>query len=121
MTHVASLTNTDSYFDAYSEILEPFGKIAMIDDPAEPLDYMKMKPKSLSLHIEFMYARSMFNAVDMDEQGKLLNRVADLIDQGNIRTTVGKNLGAINAENLKAAHAELESGQSIGKIVLEGF
>lgn len=121
VTQVASLTNTDSYFDTYTEILAPFGKIAMIDDPTEPLDYMKMKPKSLSLHIEFMFARSMFNAADIDEQSRLLNRVADLIDQGYIQTTVGKNLGTINAENLRAAHAELESGQSIGKIVLEGF
>ncbi len=121
ITHVASLTNTDSYFDSYTELLDPFGKIAMIDDPAEPLDYMKMKPKSLSLHIEFMFARSMFKAIDIDEQGKLLNRVADLINQGYIQTTVGKNLGVINAKNLKAAHAELESGTSIGKIVLEGF
>jgi len=121
VTHVASLTNTDSYFDTYTEILAPFGKIALIDDPAEPLDYMKMKPKSLSLHIEFMFARSMFDAADIDEQSKLLNRVADLIDQGYIQTTVGKNLGTINSENLKIAHAELESGKSIGKIVLEGF
>jgi zinc-binding alcohol dehydrogenase family protein len=121
LTHVASLTNTDSYFDTYIEQLVPFGRIAMIDDPAEPLDVMKMKFKSLSLHIEFMYARSMFNAADMDEQSRLLTRVADLIDQGYIQTTVGKNLGTINATNLKTAHAELESGQSIGKIVLEGF
>jgi NADPH:quinone reductase-like Zn-dependent oxidoreductase len=63
----------------------------------------------------------MFNAADMNEQNKLLNRVADLIDQGYIQTTVGQNLGTINAENLKTAHAELESGKSIGKIVLEGF
>jgi len=121
VTHVASLTNTDSYFDTYTELLVPFGKIAMIDDPAEPLDYMKMKPKSLSLHIEFMYARSMFNAADIDEQSKLLTRVSDLIDQGYIQTTVGKSLGTINAANLKTAHAELESGQAIGKIVLQGF
>lgn len=121
LTHVASLTNTDSYFDTYIEQLVPFGKIAMIDDPAEPLDVMKLKMKSLSLHIEFMYARSMFNAADMDEQSRLLTRVADLIDQGYIQTTVGKSLGTINADNLKVAHAELESGQSIGKIVLEGF
>lgn len=121
LTHVASLTNTDSYFDTYIEQLVPFGKIAMIDDPEEPLDVMKMKFKSLSLHIEFMYARSMFNAADMDEQSRLLSRVADLIDQGFIQTTVGKNLGTINATNLKAAHAKLESGKSIGKIVLEGF
>ena len=68
-----------------------------------------------------MFARSMFNAADMDEQGRLLTRVADLVDQGYIQTTSGKNIGTINAENLKAAHAELESGKAIGKIVLEGF
>jgi zinc-binding alcohol dehydrogenase family protein len=121
LTHVASLNSTESYFDSYIELLAPFGKIAMIDDPEKPLDVMKMKPKSLSLHIEFMFARSMFGAKDMDEQGRLLNRVSDLIDCGCIRTTVGKNLGAINADNLRAAHEELESGRSIGKIVLEGF
>ena len=120
VTHVASLTHTDSYFDSYIELLAPFGKIAMIDDP-NALDVMKMKPKSLSLHIEFMFARSMFNAADMNEQSRLLNRVSDLVDQGHIQTTVGKNLGTINAKNLRAAHQELESGTSIGKIVLQGF
>ena len=82
---------------------------------------MKLKPKSQSLHIEFMFARSMFNAPDMDEQGRLLNRVSDLVDQGYIQTTIGKNLGTINANNLKTAHEELESRKSIGKIVLESF
>jgi len=121
VTHVASLNSTDSYFESYTELLVPFGKIAMIDDPAKPLNVMKMKPKSQSLHIEFMFARSMFKAADMDEQSRLLNRVSDLIDQGYIKTTVGKNLGCINATNLKSAHEKLESGRSIGKIVLEGF
>jgi len=120
VTHVASLNSTDSYFESYTELLVPFGKIAMIDDP-ESLDVMKMKPKSLSLHIEFMFARSMFNATDMNEQSRLLNRVSDLVDQGYIQTTIGKNLGTVNADNLKAAHQELESGRSIGKIVLQGF
>ncbi|WP_244275876.1 zinc-binding dehydrogenase [Enterovibrio norvegicus] len=68
-----------------------------------------------------MFARSMFNAVDMNEHGKLLTRVSDLVDRGFIQTTAGKNLGTINAANLREAHAELESGKSIGKIVLEGF
>jgi len=121
VTHIASLNGTGSYFDTYTDLLAPFGKIAMIDDPVEPLDVMKLKFKSQSLHIEFMFARSMFNASDMDEQSHLLNRVADLVDQGYIQTTSGKNLGTINAKNLKAAHAELESGKAIGKIVLEGF
>ncbi|MEW8628219.1 MAG: zinc-binding alcohol dehydrogenase family protein [Candidatus Thiodiazotropha sp.] len=120
VTHIASLNSTADYFEHYTELLAPFGKIVMIDDP-ESLDVMKLKPKSQSLHIEFMFARSMFNAADMQEQSHLLNRVADLIDQGYIKTTVGKKLGAINADNLKQAHQELESGRSIGKIVLQGF
>ncbi len=121
VTHIASLNGTESYFETYTELLAPFGKIAMIDDPSKPLDVMKLKLKSQSLHIEFMFARSMFNAADMDEQSKLLSRVADLIDQGYIQTTSGKNLGTINAENLRTAHEELESRKAIGKIVLEGF
>ena len=121
VTHIASLNNTESYFESYTELLAPFGKIAMIDDPNKPLDVMKLKPKSQSLHIEFMFARSMFKATDMNEQGRLLNRVSDLVDQSYIQTTVGKNLGTINAKNLRAAHEELESGRSIGKIVLAGF
>ncbi len=121
LTHIASLNGTGSHFDSYPEMLAPFGRICMIDDPGRTLDVMKLKQKSQSLHIEFMFARSMFKTADMDEQGKLLDRLADLVDQGYIQTTSGKNLGSINAQNLKAAHAELESGTAIGKIVLEGF
>lgn len=120
LTHIASLNNTDAYIDTYVEQLIPFGKIALIDDP-EAIDIKKLKMKSLSLHWTFMYTRSMFKTDDMVEQGKLLNRVSELIDQGKIKTTIGKNLGKINAENLRAAHQELESGSSIGKIVLSGF
>jgi len=34
---------------------------------------------------------------------------------------VRENLGTVNADNLRRAHALLESGKAIGKIVLEGF
>jgi len=120
VTHVASLNATQQYFESYVELLVPFGRIALIDDP-DSLDVMKIKPKSLSVHVEFMFARSMHQAVDMDAQHKLLEQVSNLVDQGYIRTTAGKHLGAINAKNLRAAHAELETGQAVGKIVLEGF
>jgi NADPH:quinone reductase-like Zn-dependent oxidoreductase len=57
----------------------------------------------------------------MIKQHELLNRVADLLDSGVLRTTVGQHFGTINAENLRRAHALLESGASRGKTVLEGF
>ena len=120
VTHVASLNATDTYLDSYVALLAPFGRIALIDDP-KSLDILKLKPKSLSLHWEFMFTRSMFQTTDMIEQSHLLNRLSLLVDEGYIKTTVAKNLGKILAENLKLAHAELASGRSIGKIVLEGF
>ncbi|MBL4631105.1 MAG: zinc-binding alcohol dehydrogenase family protein [Paraglaciecola sp.] len=120
VTHVASLNGSAKYMDSYTELLVPFGKIALIDDPGS-FDITKLKPKSLSFHWEFMFARSMFQAVDMIEQSRLLNHVADLVDKGYVVSTVAKNLGKINATNLKTAHAELESGRVIGKIVLQGF
>jgi len=121
ITHIASLNHTEDYFDTYIELLAPFGKIAMIDDFKKPLDIMQLKPKSLSLHIEFMFARSLFKTADMAEQGRLLNRVAALVDQGFIQTTRTKTLGTLGATQLKIAHEALESHTVIGKLVLPGF
>ena len=120
VTHVASLTQTDQHLDQLVEALAPQGKLALIDDP-KALDITKLKRKSLSLHWEFMYTRSLFETPDMIEQHNLLNRVAELIDAGTLRTTVGEHFGTINAANLRRAHALLESGKAKGKIVLEGF
>ena len=120
VTHVASLNNTGAYVEAFVEVMKPKGKLALIDDP-ESLDVSKLKQKSLSLHWEFMFTRSMFETDDMVEQSHLLNHVANLIDVGKVKTTVGKHLGKINAANLKKAHQILEEGSAIGKLVLEGF
>lgn len=120
VTHVASLTQTDQHLDQLVEALAPQGKLALIDDP-KALDVSKLKRKSLSLHWEFMYTRSLFETPDMIEQHHLLNRVASLIDAGTLKTTVGEHFGIINAANLRRAHALLESGKAKGKIVLEGF
>ena len=121
VTHVASLNATEQHYDEIIESLAPQGKLGLIDDPQSPLDIMKLKMKSISLHWEFMYTRSMFNTDDIEKQRDLLNSIADLIDAGRIKTTLGEHYGQINAENLKRAHANLESGSAIGKIVLEGF
>ena len=117
---VASLTHTDQHFDQLVEVLAPQGRLALIDDPAA-LDILKLKRKSLSLHWEFMYTRSLFGTPDMIEQHRLLERVAELIDAGVLRTTLHAHFGRIDADNLRRAHALLESGESRGKIVLEGF
>ena len=121
VTHVASLTQTDQHFAQLVEALAPQGRLALIDDPEQPLDIMQLKRKSLSLHWELMFTRSLFETADMIEQHHLLDRVAELVDAGTLRTTLGEHFGSINAVNLRRAHALLESGTAKGKIVLEGF
>ena len=121
ITHVISLNRTGDHYDQLVEIIAPQGKLALIDDPQNGLDIMKLKRKSISLHWEFMFTRAMFKTQDMYKQRELLNSLADLIDRDLIKTTLGEHYGSINAENLKRAHAHIESNAAIGKIVLEGF
>jgi zinc-binding alcohol dehydrogenase family protein len=119
--YVASLTNTEQHYAQIVELIAPQGKLALIDDPAEPIDVRLLKRKSISLHWELMFTRSLFQTADMDAQHALLNEVSALVDQGRIRSTAQKHLGTINATHLKEAHRLIETGSSIGKIVLVGF
>jgi zinc-binding alcohol dehydrogenase family protein len=119
--YVASLTHTEQHFAQIVELLAPQGKLALIDDPAELIDIRLLKRKSISLHWELMFTRSLFQTADMQAQHALLNEVAALVEQGRVRTTMQQNLGTINAANLMLAHRLIESGSTIGKIVLAGF
>lgn len=119
--YVASLTHTDAHFDALVQALAPQGRLGLIDDPATPLDVVKLKGKALSLHWELMFTRPMYQTPDMIEQHRLLEAVADLVDAGTLRATTGEHLGRIDAANLMRAHALIESGRTRGKLVLEGF
>jgi NADPH:quinone reductase-like Zn-dependent oxidoreductase len=103
------------------EAMAPQSALALIENPARQLDIVKLKPKSISLHWEFMFTRSRFETPDMGEQGRILNELAALVDAGKIQCTMQANLGNINAGNMKKAHAIVESGKAIGKIVLAGF
>ncbi len=120
--YVAGLTGTEGHFATIAECIAPQGKFGLIDDPdPASIDISLIKRKSVSLHWEFMFTRSMFETSDIIEQHKLLSRVADLVDAGTLRSTMTENFGAMSVENLKRAHAHQESGRAIGKTVLMGF
>lgn len=121
VTHIASITHTHLHFDDFAQVIQPQGKICLIDDPATPLNIQALKAKSVSLHWELMFTRSLFQTEDMIKQHLILKEVAELVDDGKVISTLSENFGKINVENLKKAHSLIESNQSIGKIVLEGF
>ncbi len=63
----------------------------------------------MSVHWELMFTRSLFDTPDVAEQGRLLDAVAELVDEGRIRTTATETLSPINAANLIEAHRRIES------------
>ena len=118
--YIFSITGTAGYTQSIVNLIAPQGHFGLIDDP-DNFVINPFKAKSVAIHWESMFTRSTFQTADMSRQRQILNHLAELVDQGKIKTTLSKNLGRINAKNITEAHALIESGQSIGKIVLEGF
>jgi zinc-binding alcohol dehydrogenase family protein len=103
--------------DAYAEIIRPFGEITAIDEP-EGLDLLPLKTKSVAWHWELMFTRSLFATPDMIEQKHLLSRVARLVDEQRLRTTVTESIDDFSAAGLRRAHELVESGRMTGKVVV---
>ena len=118
--YIFSTNQTETYLPQISKLIAPQGKFGLIDDP-KSLDISEFKSKSVSVHWELMFTRSMFNTTDIEQQSQLLHQVAELVDNHKIKTTLNQTLGKINAKNLKLAHELIETGRAKGKIVLEGF
>lgn len=120
IAYVASLTSTERHLPAIAALIAPQGKLAVIDDPKQ-LDIVPFKRKSVSVHWELMFTRSMYQTADMAEQHIALGEISLLVDAGVLRTTLTEQAGAITAANLRRVHAFIESGRGIGKTVLSGF
>ncbi len=119
--YVLLLNDADRHFPAAAQLLAPQGGICSIIRAGMPLDLSALMGKSCSVSWEFMFTRPTHATADMIEQRYLLNEVARMVDQGVIRTTVNQALTPINAANLRRAHALVEGGRSIGKVVLSGW
>lgn len=118
---VLCCNDIDRHFPALATLIRPQGLICSILSNEQPLSFEPLKSKSAGFIIEFMFTRAMYGTPDLIEQHHLLNRVADLVDAGHLRTTLRRVVGPLNATNLRAAHAELEAGRTIGKLVLDGY
>ena len=117
---IFSISHTDAHFAELAKAIAPFGRLCVIDETG-PIDVRLLKARSASLHWEGMFTRSGFGLPDMQAQGQLLSTVADLVDAGRIRSTHSQTAGRIHAADLRAAHAAVETGRTVGKIVLAGF
>ena len=116
--YILCLNDTDGHWQAMTKAIAPQGTICSIVENKHPLDMSTLKSKSARFVWEFMFTRSMYQTEDMAEQGKLLNEVSQLIEDGVITTTCNDVVKPINGKNLRDVHQRLEKGKTIGKIVL---
>ena len=119
--YIANFNDTDRYWEAMGDLIRPQGAIALIVGNRGQLAQEGMRGKSATVCWELMFTRPRFKTPDMIEQHRLLTRVAELIDAKKIRGTMRERLRPINAASLRAAHAKLESGMTIGKLVVAGW
>ena len=110
---------TEQHWDAMASLIRPFGHICTIAESSEPWDLALLKSKSVTFSQAFMFTRSLFQTPDMIEQHKLLGRVAALLDQGVLKSTLTHTLAELTPVTLARAHAEVEAGRMVGKLVID--
>lgn len=117
ITHIAALTHTARHYEALVSLIAPQGKIAIIDDH-DSFDAVPLKNKSVSLHWEMVFTRPMYKTEDMIEQHHILMKITSLVDAHVLRSTLTRKLTPFCADSLKQAHALVEQGDLLGKVVV---
>jgi NADPH:quinone reductase len=118
---ILNCADLDRYWLDMAEAVQPQGSLCSIVANARPIDLKAIQRKCARFAFEAMFTRSSLATPDMIEQHRLLCRVADWIDSGELRGTMTETLTPIDAANLRKAHARLESRTMIGKLTLAGW
>jgi NADPH2:quinone reductase len=115
---ILDFVDANQYWDAFVTLIKPQGQIGSISDPSAPVNLRQLKSKSVSFHWELMFTRPMFYTSDMIRQQEILNIISELLDNGTLQSTLTTTLKGFTAANLQQAHQLLESGKTIGKVVV---
>jgi zinc-binding alcohol dehydrogenase family protein len=119
--YLFNTVDTSGYWQVMCDVIKPFGRMVSIVETSQPVELGRSMGKSVSFSWELMFTRSRFQTEDMEEQHRILEEVAEWLDAGRLRTTLTETLSPISAANLRAAHARVESGKRVGKLVLSGW
>lgn len=117
VTHIAALNQTDRHWSAIAEIIAPYGKVGVITNHTA-LDAVPLRAKSASLHWEDIVTRFAGGGRGLVGHHTILNEVSTLIDAGVLRSTLTIEMASLSPATLAKAHALVESGRMVGKVVL---
>ncbi|EJH4944221.1 zinc-binding alcohol dehydrogenase family protein [Listeria monocytogenes] len=118
---ILCLHNTNAHWDVMQEVIRPQGKICSIVELAEPVKMTLLKDKSATFSYEFMFTRSKYNTEDKIKQHEILTEAAQMLDAGELTTTLNQVLSPVNAATIEEAHKIISSGKMIGKLVVKGL
>ncbi len=79
-------------------------------------DLSQMHAKSLTLHVIFR-SISLLHGIGMDDQPRLLKALCDLLEQGKVKPLLDTQ--RFKFTQIGDAHRRIESGEAVGKILLE--
>lgn len=99
------------------EAIRPLGRIVAIAETDQTVDINALQSKAVCFCWEFMFARAL-HGYHPERHGEILAELAQLFDAGRIQSTLGEVIGPLNVANLTEAHRRLESGHTVGKLVL---
>ena len=116
--YVFCMHQLDKAWDDMIEVVKPEGIICAITGPVEGIKLTDLTSKSLTLVWEYMFTRTLHQTPSRYIQGEFLTKVAELVEEGRIRTTKTEELDGLTVENLQKAHKRLENGSMIGKLVI---
>lgn len=106
---------TPGNVDAMAKVIRPRGEVVSIDESGGSID--ALKGKSVTWHWELMFTRPIHEPDDA-YQHELLTSVAQLLDDGVLRSTLTTSLRPMDAATLRRAHELVETSQTIGKVVV---
>ncbi|TGK53496.1 zinc-binding alcohol dehydrogenase family protein [Leptospira kanakyensis] len=121
VNEVLLFSDPKDHFENLAKVLLPFGNICSIVESGSPINMNLLKSKSNGYLNEFMFTRSMYQTEDRIKQKQLLEEIAVLVEKGKINPTNQLDLGEMTEESLNKAHELLQTGKTIGKIVLGGM
>lgn len=111
----------DRHYVASTRLVAPQGAIGTVVEATQPIDFGLLWDKSVSLSWEMVFTRTDFRTADMAQHGRILTRLGELAAAGVIRSPLTRDLGPIRSDSLRTGLQQLQTGRTLGKLVMRGF
>lgn len=119
--YILELKDIDGHWRDMCKLIKPEGRIASITENHRPINLRLLTNKKAHFSWEWMYTKSYYHTDDMITQHEILDKIAEMLDDGQLKCTLTKSISPLNAKNLREAHKLVESGHMIGKVVVSDW